>query len=172
MDTEEEMRKLSLIKEKFATEREHTLAEMKRMEVEIAQLRATNQGQLRLIQNVTGHQKTKAAIGGDAQSRASTATSQLCEESERNERLAEQLTRSKFMQMSDNPPPRLESEKEHPLLKLNWPVFVDKNRNYMTDDSVPPQIYSLIESYRDKARGQKPGNDLAMLIDDFFGEAH
>ena len=57
------------------------------------------------------------------------------------------------MQMSDNPPPRLESEKEHPLLKLNWPVFVDKNRNYLTDDSVPPQIYSLIESYRDKARG-------------------
>jgi hypothetical protein len=37
---------------------------------------------------------------------------------------------------------------------------------------VPPQIYSLIEKYREKARNVKPGNELAMLIDEFFGEAN
>jgi len=42
----------------------------------------------------------------------------------------------------------------------------------LTDDSVPPQIYTLIDSYRNKARSTKLGNDLALLIDDFFGDAH
>ena len=37
---------------------------------------------------------------------------------------------------------------------------------------MPPQIYSLIEKYREKARNVKPGNELAMLIDEFFGEAN
>jgi hypothetical protein len=54
--------------------------------------------------------------------------------------------------MSDNPPPKLESEPTHPLLKNNWETFVDKNRSYATDDSIPPKIYSLIEVYREKAR--------------------
>jgi hypothetical protein len=40
------------------------------------------------------------------------------------------------------------------------------------DESIPPQIYNLVESYREKARSLKPGNDLALLIDDFFGEAN
>jgi hypothetical protein len=37
---------------------------------------------------------------------------------------------------------------------------------------IPPTIYGLIEEYRSKARNSKPGNDLALLIDDFFGEAN
>lgn len=42
----------------------------------------------------------------------------------------------------------------------------------MSDDSVPSSIYALIDKYRNKARNSKPGDKLAMLIDDFFGEAH
>lgn len=42
----------------------------------------------------------------------------------------------------------------------------------MTDDSVPSSIYMLIDKYRVKARNSKPGDKLALLIDDFFGEAH
>lgn len=37
---------------------------------------------------------------------------------------------------------------------------------------MPPQIYTLIENYREKARHVKPGNELALLIDDFFSEAN
>ena len=33
-------------------------------------------------------------------------------------------------------------------------------------------MYALIETYRNKARTVRPGNQLALLIDDFFGEAH
>ena len=75
------------------------------------------------------------------------------------------------MGLGENPPV-LASEKEHLLLKNNWETFSEKNRDYMNDESVPPAIYSLVEKYREKARSNKPGNDLALLIDDFFGEAN
>jgi len=42
----------------------------------------------------------------------------------------------------------------------------------LTDDSVPSTIYALIDQYREKARNVRPGDQLALLIDDFFGEAH
>lgn len=69
-------------------------------------------------------------------------------------------------------PPKLASETQHSLLKSNWSTFSDKNTDYAKDESVPPQIYTLIESYRERARSMRPGNDLALLIDDFFGEAN
>ena len=50
--------------------------------------------------------------------------------------------------------------------------FHDKDQSYLTDDSVPSGIYALIETYRQKARRVRPGDQLALLIDDFFGEAH
>jgi len=74
--------------------------------------------------------------------------------------------------LSENPPPQLDSQPTHPLLKTNWEQFSDKNRGLLTDDSIPPQVYTLVQQYREKARTQRPGNDLALLIDDFFGEAH
>ena len=50
--------------------------------------------------------------------------------------------------------------------------FHDKDQSYLHDDSVPSGIYALIDSYRQKARSVRPGDQLALLIDDFFGEAH
>ena len=52
--------------------------------------------------------------------------------------------------------------------------FREKDQSYLNDDSVPSGIYALIDSYRQKARQTAgPGGDrLALLIDDFFGEAH
>ena len=55
---------------------------------------------------------------------------------------------------------------------LNSNQFNERNQTYLTDDSVPSTIYSLIDKYRDKARNSRPGDKLALLIDDFFGEAH
>lgn len=51
-------------------------------------------------------------------------------------------------------------------------MFAEKNRDYLNDDLIPPTIYALIEDYRNKARQTGPGNDLALIIDDFFGEAN
>lgn len=45
-----------------------------------------------------------------------------------------------------------------------------KDQVYINDESVPAQIFPLIEQYREtlaNSKGQK-----ALIIDDFFGEAH
>jgi hypothetical protein len=51
------MRKLSLARQKFQAEREHLLIEMTKQEAELKEMRATFDGQFRLIQNLTGHMK-------------------------------------------------------------------------------------------------------------------
>jgi hypothetical protein len=115
------MKKLSLLNKKYDTERLHLITELKACERELVELRATNQGQLRLIQNVTGHQKNQGALLNDSsKTSASTQHQSAAEESARSERLAKQLTRSKFLALSENPPPPLKCEQEHPLLKTNW----------------------------------------------------
>lgn len=58
------------------------------------------------------------------------------------------------------------------LLQTNWDKFERKNTDYMKDENIPPQIYELVENYRERAREMKPGNDLGMLIDDFFTEVN
>ena len=75
------------------------------------------------------------------------------------------------MGLGENPP-NLASESQHSLLTTNWSTFSDKNSDYLSDQSIPPAIYTLIEQYRDRARTVRPGNELALLIDDFFGEAN
>ena len=90
-------------------------------------------------------------------------------ESEKTERIASQVNRSAFMGIGENPP-KLMSESTHTLLRPA--VFHDKDQNYLNDDSVPAAIYPLITSYRDKALRARPGDQLALLIDDFFSEAH
>lgn len=57
LDQEEEIKRLNLLKEKLQTERQHICSEMKQMEAEMNELRATYEGQVRLIKNVTGHGK-------------------------------------------------------------------------------------------------------------------
>jgi hypothetical protein len=59
------MRKLALTSEKFAREREHLLNEMKKQEEELKDMKATYDGQFRLIQNLTGHAKNQAALLND-----------------------------------------------------------------------------------------------------------
>lgn len=81
------------------------------------------------------------------------------------------MKRSKFMGLGENPP-QLASESTHQLLVTNLSTFDNRNSDYIKDESIPPQIFTLIEAYRAKARSVKPGNDLALLIDDFFGEAN
>lgn len=48
-----------------------------------------------------------------------------------------------------------------------------RNQVYISDESVPAQIFPLVEDYRAKLMGSCPSNPEAVfIIDDFFGEAH
>lgn len=115
------------------------------------------------------------------------------EESQRNERVAMGTNRSTFLHLGEKKT-KLVSESESSLLrrqKLAGPgaagkaSYGDKPEPYMTDsqrkdqiyiadESVPAQIFPLIESYRAKVLqiATSRGQQVALLIDDFFGEAH
>ena len=57
LDLEEEMRQLSITREKFIRERNHLLVEMKQQEDELRDMAENNSAMKRLIQNVYGHVK-------------------------------------------------------------------------------------------------------------------
>lgn len=86
------MKRITLLKEKYAHEREHILDQLRANERELAELKATTEGQVRLIQNVTGHMKNKTAmLNDDEQARKDGYPSSLAktvDDAERNERLA------------------------------------------------------------------------------------
>ena len=48
-----------------------------------------------------------------------------------------------------------------------------KTQVYISDESVPAQIFPLIEDYRSKVMEISTGREhSSLIIDDFFGEAH
>jgi len=112
---------------------------------------------------------------------ALSAVERSREESMRAERIARSVNKSSFMGLGSNPP-KLYSEGDVSLVKrvqinsntsnATLSKFTEKSETYLTDDSVPAAIYELIDNYRDKARNAKPGDQLALLIDDFFAECH
>lgn len=88
------MKKLSLLREKLWKERMLVVNEMKSMETELAEMKATHEGQLRLIKNVTGHAKNQAALLNDQSQTQATLHDGVSQEVLRNERLAKQINRS------------------------------------------------------------------------------
>ena len=62
IDLEEEMKKLTVLKIKFETERQQMLTEMQTNEKQIGEMRAMYDGQMRLISSVTGHSKNQSAL--------------------------------------------------------------------------------------------------------------
>ena len=167
IEQEEELRNMTVTKEKLAHERDYLLKELKVRDKRNQELELKMDDMARLLQSVTSHNKNPAAQqlnfeGGPEQQLHSSEA--VLEDSKRADRIAGQMNRSAFMGLGENPP-KLYSEQQ---LNSNNPHF-DKDRNYLTDDSVPSAIFALIETYRVKAKQPARGGD---IVDEFFGEAH
>lgn len=114
------------------------------------------------------------------------------EEAQRNERIALGTNRSTFLHLGEKKT-KLVSESESSLLRRNKPttahssssrmssgrpqqVMSESQRRdqvYISDESVPAQIFPLIEQYRARLLEVSNGRpDCVLIIDDFFGEAH
>lgn len=164
------MRNLALTKEKFRVEREFLLSELKTQETATKELKCKYDDQSRLVTNVCGHLKNPGAGLNDINKKDGLSVGdRSVKENEKSERIASQVNRSAFMGIGENPP-KLMSESAHSLLRPA--VFHEKDVQYMNDDSVPAAIYPLINEYRMKSKDVKPGDQTALMIDDFFGEAH
>lgn len=99
------------------------------------------------------------------------------EEAQRNERITRGANLGTFLHLGDKKT-KLQSEVEHPLLqRQNKPRMMTesqrRDQNYINDESVPAQIFPLIESYREKVLAISNGKEQsALIVDDFFGDAH
>ena len=108
------------------------------------------------------------------------------EEAQRNERIAQGTNRSTFLHLGENKT-QLVSESQSSLLKrqklagpgkpgVSKGYITDAQRKdqvYINDESVPAQIFPLVEQYREKVLQSTNGKmQTALIIDDFFGEAH
>lgn len=127
----------------------------------------------------------KDAAGGSEGGMMSKAQ----EEALKNERIAAGVNRSTFLHLGEKKK-TLVSETESSLLRRQKAPTTTRSANsaistaymteaqrrdqvYITDDSVPSMIFPLIESYRQKVMDMAMGGQpSALIIDDFFGEAH
>lgn len=162
------------------------------MEQEFIDKKKKIEEQSRLIDNLCMTQKVQnqsliSAAGGNHDEMMRKAA----EESQRNERIAQGTNRSTFLHLGEKKT-KLVSESESSLLKRQKTIQVgassqrqsNKPEPYMTeqqrrdqiyinDESVPSQIFPLVERYRAKMLEFTNGRpQCSLIIDDFFGESH
>ena len=187
IDQEEEVRNMSVTKEKLTLERDYLVAELKTLDRTMKELKVKFDDQQRLLLSVCSHKKNPAAglnyLNNEMTQDGMSITNQekAREESQRADRIARQMNRSSFMGLGENPP-QLYSEQDptqanrHGIVAGDnagsGGVFQNKDQSYLNDDSIPSGIFALIDVYRQKARETRVADKLALLVDDFFGEAH
>lgn len=187
IDQEEEVRNMSVTKEKLTLERDYLVAELKTLDRTMKELKVKFDDQQRLLLSVCSHKKNPAAglnyLNNEMTQDGMSITNQekAREESQRADRIARQMNRSSFMGLGENPP-QLYSEQDPTQANRHGNVATDnagsggvfqsKDQSYLNDDSIPSGIFALIDVYRQKARETRVADKLALLVDDFFGEAH
>jgi hypothetical protein len=200
IDAGEENKGLTVTREKMRKQNEFLAKELKTMEETFAQQKRKMEEQQRLIDNLTMTSKVHNASLKDAAGGSEGGMMQKAqEEALKNERIAAGVNRSTFLHLGEKKK-TLVSETESSLLRrqkapttvsipdltplqtrsgnsaMSTAYMTEAQRRdqvYITDDAVPSLIFPLIESYRQKVINQAlSGQPSALIIDDFFGEAH
>ena len=188
VDAQEENKQLTVSREKIRQQNEFLSKELKTMESEFEKQQRKVEEQQRLIDSLCVTQKVQNESLGPKDGGHGAFMNKAADEAQRNERIAMGTNRSTFLHLGENKT-QLVSESQSSLLrrqKLAGPgkPGVSKSSGYMTDaqrkdqvyindESVPAQIFPLIEEYREKVLQSSNGRmQVALIIDDFFGEAH
>ena len=113
LEQEEEMRQISIQREKLTLERDYLVGELKTMQKRMDDLQVKFHDQARLLVNVVSHSKNPATNGNNTMLNQSMNTNgegpQTMEEAAKDEsmradRITRQMNRSSFMGLGENPP--------------------------------------------------------------------
>ena len=111
LEQDEEMREVSVAREKISLERDYLLNELRVMTQRMNDLQVKYNDQARLLLSVTAHVKNPATqtsmMGGPTQDENGQMLSPeevARDESMRADRIARQVNRSSFMPLGENPP--------------------------------------------------------------------
>lgn len=183
MNNQDEMKLLTVTREQFRQQKEALVISLKERDSEVERLNKKLREMTKLVDSMCVAQKS-LNHNDSAPIDQAVALDKARDDIERADRIAKSTNKSSFMALGEKQPKLLSEEvqaKNYGTTPGNNPV---KNENleqrqaglddaYLRDDSLPTEIFSVIQNYRDRILKQTKGSQsAAMLFDDFFGEIH
>jgi hypothetical protein len=182
MNNQDEMKLLTVTREQFRQQKEALVISLKERDAEVERLNKKLKEMTKLVDSMCVAQKSlnhnEVAPGDQA-----AALDKARDDIERSERIAKSTNKSSFMALGEKQPKLLSEDvqaKKYGTTPGNNAVKTEVNERqaglddaYLRDDSLPTEVFSVIQSYRDRIIKQTKGSQsAALLFDDFFGEIH
>jgi hypothetical protein len=181
MNNQDEMKLLTVTREQFRQQKEQLADQLKQRDSEIDKLKRRLMDMNKLVDSMTVAQRHIAQNGdGNTPANQAEALDKARDDIERADRIAKSTNKSSFMALGEKQPKLISEEVQ---AKNYGAAPAGKNTEdgnkqgmddaYLRDDSLPPEIFTIIQNYRDKIMKMTKGSQsAALLFDDFFGEMH
>ncbi|CDW91378.1 UNKNOWN [Stylonychia lemnae] len=180
LNNQDEMKLLTVSREQNRQQKETLQEQLKLRDGELDKLRKKVEEQNRLMDSMCMAQKNIGDYAGLEDQ--GEYMERAREDIERADRIARQTNKSSFMGLGDKQP-RLISE-EHLISATQSQLSGGIPRNvenpyramvddqYLNDDSIPAEIFNLIQVFRDRLQRSKSHQTQSLVLDDFFAEVH
>ena len=176
MNNQDEMKLLTVTREQFRQQKEALAEQLKERDTEAEQMRRRLVDMSRLVDSMCVAQRSNAR---NMEAPDAAALEKSRDDIERADRIAKSTNKSSFMSLGDKQPKLVSEEMQQKAYgaSQNGRAMSDEQRGndtaYLNDDSLPPEIFNIIQTYRDKIMKMTKGSQsAALLFDDFFGEMH
>ena len=178
MSNQDEMKLLTVTREQFRQQKEALAEQLRERDEECDKLKRRMVDMSRLVDSMCVAQRS-VANNAEAPADQAAALDKARDDIERADRIARSTNKSSFMALGDKQPKLISEEVQAKNYGTGGPktmVSEDKHNAddaYLNDDSLPPEIFNVIQGYRDKImKITKGSTSAALLFDDFFGEMH
>jgi chromosome segregation ATPase len=158
MNNQDEMKLLTVTREQFRQQKEQLAEKLKDRDSEIDKLNRRLIEMNRLVDSMCVAQRS-VANNAEAPENQAAALDKARDDIERADRIARSTTKSSFMNLGDKQPKLLSEDIQAKNYGTGGPKTlsnVEGNSKtglddaYLRDDSLPPEIFNIIQSYREK----------------------
>ncbi|TNV79973.1 hypothetical protein FGO68_gene1178 [Halteria grandinella] len=182
MNNQDEMKLLTVTREQFRQQKEALAEKLKDRDGEIDKLNRRLIEMNRLVDSMCVAQRSVANNGDGTPAEQAAALDKARDDIERADRIAKSTTKSSFMALGDKQPKLLSEDVQAKQYGTGGPKTLSNidggsskggDDAYLRDESLPPEIFNIIQAYREKIMKLTKGSQSAALVfDDFFGEMH
>lgn len=138
----------------------------------------------RLVDSMCVAQRSVANnVEGNSPADQAAALDKARDDIERADRIARSTNKSSFMALGEKQPKLISEDMQAKNYGAGQPgggtktMSIDEKGGmddaYLRDETLPPEIFNIIQGYREKIMKMTKGSQsAALLFDDFFGEMH
>lgn len=158
MNNQDEMKLLTVTREQFRQQKEQLAEKLKDRDSEIDKLNRRLIEMNRLVDSMCVAQRS-VANNAEAPENQAAALDKARDDIERADRIARSTTKSSFMNLGDKQPKLLSEDIQAKNYGTGGPKTLSNMEGnsktglddaYLRDDSLPPEIFNIIQSYREK----------------------